>query len=159
MKRKPVGIPIDLQYFFDRSSPEPNSGCWIWMNATSPNGYGIIAKDGRRHNAHRVAYMVATNEVVPRHLDVCHRCDIRCCVNPDHLFVGTRKDNMMDCARKGRTAVPRLIGEECPASKLTAEQVRSIRSDTRSTRALARHYGVDRMTIRAVRRHETWKSV
>lgn len=157
--RKRPSEVLDINYFFDRSMPEPNSGCWIWMKALHPNGYGAVRTAGRTRNAHRIAYEVATGAAVPSGVDVCHRCDTRCCVNPDHLFQGSRSVNMRDCSEKGRIRIPMLVGEKCPAAKLTATEVLLIRADSRSQRKLARIYGVDKGTIAGIRKGTTWRSV
>lgn len=150
-----------LDFFFDRSMPEPNSGCWIWLNVLSRGGYGVVnIGNGRTSRAHRVSYMVANGlTALSSKIDVCHRCDNRACVNPDHLFLGTRTDNMRDCASKGRLRVPALSGDASPNSKLTSDQVRSIRRDPRSQRAIARAYGVDKGTIAHILHNKTWRGV
>lgn len=158
--RKPNGTPIDIGYFFDRSIPEPNSGCWIWLNADGAQGYGRMRVNGKTRNAHRAAYEIANDTILTSDIDVCHRCDTPACVNPDHLFAGTRKENMEDCARKNRIRPPTpLMGDESPNSKLTEDDVRAIRADNRSNRALARHYGLDKGTIAAVRKRLTWRHI
>lgn len=76
-------------------------GCWRWRAGKTIWGYGQFWIDGKEFPAHRVAYYIFKKEN-PRGLFVLHRCDVRDCVNPDHLFLGTQKDNILDCHRKGR---------------------------------------------------------
>lgn len=78
--------------------------CWLW-NGGVREGYGIFAHDGKKTPAHRFLYE-HINGPVSSTLDICHRCDVRACVNPDHLFVGTRSDNMKDASKKGRLTMP-----------------------------------------------------
>jgi hypothetical protein len=94
-------------YILERSIPEPNSGCWLWLPSCTKWGYGA-AYWGRRKNgtsqqinAHRLSYKAFVGPV-DDDLDVCHTCDLRPCVNPDHLFSGTRTDNLRDMERKLR---------------------------------------------------------
>ena len=83
------------------SMPEPNSGCWLWLRGVSARGYGVWKWQGKLMQATHLA--LATREIsVQAGFDACHTCDNTFCVNPDHLFVGTRKDNMRDAQAKGR---------------------------------------------------------
>lgn len=159
--RRKRGKPVTLDWMFERTHPEPNSGCWIWVAAIDRrNGYGAVKVGPTVQRAHRVAYQLSHGIKVPSALDVCHRCDTRCCINPDHLFVGTRTDNMQDCIRKDRfSPIPVLTGESSPNSKLTEKDVQAIRSDSRSQRAIARSYGVDKGTIAHILHRKTWRHI
>lgn len=89
-------------WWADRTMPEPNTGCHIWLGSICALGYGRVWKDGKAGVLiHRIAYEQFVGPVAPE-LKVCHRCDCPSCVNPDHLFVGTHDDNMQDMWRKGR---------------------------------------------------------
>lgn len=159
LKRKPKGEPLTLNYFFERSRLVPYSGCWLWLGATLRNGYGVVNVGGSVKRAHRESYQIANKILLPSSVDVCHRCDVRNCVNPDHLFHGSRADNMRDCANKGRTVIPGMRGEQLPQSVLTETQVLEIRASVLSQRELGRRFGVDKGTIANVVHRKTWRHV
>lgn len=76
------------------STPEPNSGCWLWTNARNGYGYGVLRLNGARKMAHRLSYELKHGEI-PSYLTIDHLCRTRCCVNPDHLEVVTRAENRL----------------------------------------------------------------
>jgi hypothetical protein len=122
-------------------APVPESGCWIWLHATSTAGYGQIQMAGKLEYAHRLSYERAKGPI-PAGMLACHRCDTPSCVNPDHIFVGTESDNRVDMHRKGRWVSRR--------QRLSLEQVREVDrrlSEGEAMSDLARSYGVVYATI------------
>jgi hypothetical protein len=134
-----------------RSIPIPEAGCWIWIGAMSDTGYGSLSFHGRKMNAHRAAYLAYKGKI-PHGNDVCHRCDVRICVNPNHLFIGSRSDNMQDWISK--TGGHR--GERSHFAKLTAQQVLAIRADRRCPREIAHSFGIHIAHVYALKRRDWW---
>lgn len=133
-------------------------GCWLWQGNTGKDGYGVVKRgSGIRVRAHREAYMI-TYGPIPDGLWVLHRCDNPRCVRPEHLFLGTSRDNINDMVAKDR----QLKGECNPASKLLPEQVRRIRelhTEGISTRKLARQFGVCQRTIVTIIDRIAWSHI
>jgi hypothetical protein len=123
--------------------------CWLWQGWMS-KGCGTFSLGGRNVVASRIAYKLA-HHVDPGNLLVCHTCDNPACVNPTHLWLGTAFQNMEDMRIKGRSR--RFRG------KLTEEQARAIKADTRSGAAIAAEYGVNPSSIYAIRRGRSWAHV
>lgn len=135
---------------------EQGDGCWTWRGYKRPGGYGEAyfgTEPRERVLAHRLAYEVMIGS--PGDMLVCHRCDNPPCCNPAHLFLGTLQDNMTDRNAKGRQA----RGERNGPAKLTADQVRSIRADTRPNAVIAKEYGIAPNTVPGIKRRKTWKHV
>lgn len=144
--RKPKPLIDRLNYLIDEKS-----GCWNWQGNLSSHGYGRVSYDGKYIGAHRGSYIVHVGEI-PNGLVICHKCDNRACVNPDHLFLGTYSDNMQDASNKKRLP----LGEDKVSSKLTNDNVINIRKDKRSNSEIADEYGVFRTTIARIKKRITW---
>ncbi len=156
---------IPVKEKFDRHwLGEPNSGCWLWDGAGSPNGYGQFSvgygKTAQKIGAHRASYIIHCG-TIPDGMQVCHKCDVKCCVNPTHLFVGTAKDNMQDASRKGKMRGAENVarGELNSKAKLTTEKVLAIRASSERAAVLAERYGVTEMSIWCARTRRSWKHV
>ena len=93
------GVPVK-ERLLNKSYPNKN-GCWIWHGKANDGGYGIIKIDGIEHRAHRISFEIFIGEI-PDGILVCHTCDVRNCINPEHLFLGTHQDNSDDMISKGR---------------------------------------------------------
>jgi hypothetical protein len=142
---------------FHASYEKSQNGCWLWTGADRGNGYGCLMIDGVLTSAHRYSYELKHQRSVPEGLFVCHKCDTRACVNPDHLFLGTPKINQHDKLRKGRDAAP--CGENHHASVLTTSDVLAIRASEESGVILAAKYGVKPSTVTKIRKGKAWAHV
>lgn len=142
--------------FWSHTVPEPNTGCILWTATCGRRGYGLFWDGTKLAVAHRYAWLI-TNGPIAQGLNVCHKCDTCSCVNPDHLFLGTQKQNMHDMIAKGRKVVVR--GENSKHAKLNEERVREIRNSRLSWRAFEAKYGVSQGTVSDVRCGRTWKHV
>jgi ribosomal protein L19E len=100
--------------FIEKTIPVPFSGCWIWMGAFgNVNGYGNFYLNGKHVGAHRASWLINKGKI-PDEMCVCHTCDVRACVNPNHLFIGSQKDNIHDMIKKGRQVVYDMNGIKNP---------------------------------------------
>lgn len=161
MKVRGQEVLDPLDRIMRSSIPEPNCGCWLWTgtikNSVSPYGSITIGSrsDGTRRTerAHRYAYRVIKGEI-PQGMEVCHHCDVPSCVNPDHLWLGTKQENAADRDRKGRNKPQ--FGEVNGQSRLSLSDVAEIRASPMGCRRLSRAYGVDKKTIQRVRNGTHW---
>ncbi len=142
---------------------EKTDTCWLWRGAIKNGGYGVVNRGARGEGvvrAHVFAYSWFRGPV-PAGMDVRHLCHVPNCVRPDHLELGTRRQNMADSMRAGRRLGPRRPpqGERNANSKLTVADVLAIRADSRLLREVAADYGVTMSTISSIRRGSSWQHV
>jgi len=134
--------------------PEPNSGCWLWTGSIAGGGYGQFWLNDRQVLAHRAAYELFVQKPHPL-LAICHRCDNKLCVNPAHLFLGTRAENSADMVAKNRQAK----GEQFARSRLDQETVRLILSSPLSDSEWATKLGLSKGAINHIRHRRNWRHV
>lgn len=151
---------IEERFFSNVHTEQRSSGgCWIWSGGLFNVGYGQIRVGHKKLGAHRVSWMIHRGEI-PTGLLVCHKCDVRSCVNPEHLFLGTYKDNTRDMDRKKRRIT--RSGENNGRAVLTNVIVAEIRkSYVHGSRefgctSLGHRFGVSRATIWLVVAGKLW---
>lgn len=141
--------------------------CWEWQGGRISYGkhlhYGVTTILQKKWRAHRFAYFI-TKGAIPKGLLVCHQCDNPPCCNPGHLFLGTHKDNMLDCKAKDRLNTEK--GTERYNSKFTPDDIKCIRSsygkrgrNGLTLDQLAANYQVSRSIIHAIIHRKRWKHV
>lgn len=138
---------------------QKTDGCWIWVGARKPSGYGNFYLNGRYLGSHQAAYLLHIGPIAGG-LYVCHRCDNPSCVNPEHLFLGTPSENQADMAVKGRAVGIREGGERHPNSKLTKEAVALIREKRKEgalLKELAAEFGVSESNISVICSSKGWR--
>jgi hypothetical protein len=145
---------------------QSDAGCWIWSGGNN-GSYGVFrvgsTTDGSRRQvyAHRISYELHKGKI-PAGLFVCHTCDVKLCVNPAHLFLGTNADNIRDHLNKGGSIGRSRHGEENPRAVLDVDQVRAIRRRYdcgESLTQLGRSYGVTKQAIYGIVLRKNWKHV
>jgi hypothetical protein len=141
------------------SMPEPNSGCRLWLAGGDGVGYGTVWTPDGVKGAHVAAWEEANGIKAPKGMCVCHKCDVRPCIEAAHLFLGTKADNNADMARKGRAKGGGAKGESNRHSKLTEAAVRCIRADQRNPKIIAPEYDVHWSVIYQVKQRRRWSHV
>jgi len=172
-----------MEKFWSRVERKDEQECWLWCGVVHQSGYGHFKHQGQCFKAHRVAYALTYGEIEwttgrrgSRGLLVLHKCDNRSCVNPNHLFLGTQRDNMADCSVKSRIG----HGSTHGLVKLTESDVAEIKAmhaqgvigrpgrgwskavrsgEAVSMAKVGARYGVSGKTIEMVLRRRAWVGV
>lgn len=160
--------------FWRRVRKAGENECWLWQGLKTDRGYGVASRGSRGFRAHRLSWTIHYGEI-PEDMLVCHHCDVPACVNPKHLFLGTVKDNAVDCVQKGRHVSvygddhfsrtrPELLarGEANGAAKLNETNVREILRLTKlgyGQHKLGRMFGVHQTTIYLIVHRKKWRHV
>lgn len=164
MPNKVASLPIlsekQINRFWSKVAVTANPDkCWEWRRRINIKGYGQVRAGKNMVGAHRVAFFIHNNQD-PLDKFVCHSCDNRSCVNPNHLWIGTNADNIMDCKRKGRlTPSP---GSKNGFSKLTESQVleiRRLRQDGVTSKELAEKFKTDKTNIWLIVTRKHWNHI
>lgn len=144
-KKKPLSVRFNKFI-------EKKESCWMWKGHINKDGYGTFLLNGKKTGAHRVSWIIHKG-IIPLGLYVCHSCDVRSCVNFDHLFLGTHTDNMQDMVKKGRNK----------NLKLSSEQVKKIKEilkeKNKSHSQIACIFNISKSSISAISNGQNWSNV
>lgn len=160
--RKPhrllTGLPPETRFWMRVHRGDDPAACWLWTGSTDSSGYGNFRVAQRATRTHRYSWELHRGPI-PDGLQVLHHCDVRRCVNPDHLFLGTNDDNVADKVAKGRNVS--FSGSRNGSARLTEDQVASIRQAYQPglAKVLARQYGVSDQTVLNIVHRRKWRSV
>ena len=154
---RPV-TPLSTRFW---SKVNKTETCWEWTGALGKLGYGNIEEAGRCYSSHRASWTMA-NGPIPHGAEVCHHCDNRKCVRPDHLFLGTHEENMADAAAKKRMRPTSRPGEANPRHILSSRDIPYIRELNGigfTQRELGMMYGVSQVMIGNIVRRKAWSHI
>jgi hypothetical protein len=151
-----------IDRFWKKVAIAKENECWVWIGRIGSYNYGVFDLDNKAIRAHRFSYIIHFGEIPssPPDLCVCHTCDNPSCVNPAHLWLGTRSQNMQDKIKKGRGNY--LKGIEASNAILTEVQVKEIKQKLKNEvkiAELSKIYGVSRIAIWHIKKGHNWKHI
>ena len=138
-----------MREWLSKIAVRPKTRCWIWTLCTTQRGYGRLSYRGKHRYIHHVSYEEFVGPILEGK-QVCHRCDVPSCCNPDHLYLGSQTENLIDCVRKGRHHKPTM-------TEAVAREVKYEREMTRQE--YAAKYGITVSAIDDIRRGRCWRYV
>jgi hypothetical protein len=138
-----------LKNFWAKVDKKGKKECWLWLGGTDKRGYGLISINNKMYRAPRISLLLHTGEMPDPSCDACHSCDTPGCINPYHLSECTRTKNMQDASKRGRIHIW--------TQKLSEDQVRAIRADTRMQKIIATDHGLDPSTVSKIKSRAIWK--
>ncbi len=147
-----------VSVFMDRVCPEPNTGCWLWVGSYSGPGYSHFFDKRSGNYGHRFSWRLANKSEIPAGMVVRHKCDVPCCVNPNHLLIGTQAENFADQAARGR----RPRGEARAHAKLNAPAIHEIRRRAalgEHQEHIAMDFGIASQTVSNIHCRKTWRHI
>lgn len=149
---------FDKNFILNNVSVDKNK-CWIWNGTIEKFGYGTTSFKGKEYRIHRLSMHLYNGFDLSSSLYVCHHCDNPPCCNPEHLFVGTQKDNMQDSLRKGRHVDN--SGSRHGKAKLREEDVILIRALAKDWKQIeiARHFCLTRDHVNAIIKNKIWRHI
>lgn len=139
-----------MKRFWDKVDIKGPEECWIWKASVKSNRYGQFRFNKKNTGAHRVAYILTHGEF-DNNLDVCHTCDNPPCVNPNHLWLGTTRDNILDMTKKGRHGQQRLSRDNCRQGHPYTEETTGYKENGNKYCKICK-------CLRAMRYYDTYKS-
>jgi HNH endonuclease len=143
--------------FLEKTTARKN-GCWIWEKSKNRIGYGATSYRSKSILAHRLAWIVFHGDI-PQGMKICHSCDERSCVNPDHLFIGTQRDNIRDMFIKGRRSIKFFNHPRCLMSIEKIKEIRSLLSMGLSQKRIAEIMVVSQSTISQIKLGKRWSHI
>lgn len=165
MDKRTIKRPIEERFWDKVKKTEDIDDCWEWQASLDKTGYGYFSFNKKCTSAHRAVWRITFGEI-EKHLMICHKCDNRKCVNPNHLYKGTHDDNMKDMFDRKRNVSPPITrGESRTSSKLTDIKVKEIRERLKmpikwgDIAEIARNYGVSTKLIYNIKNGKVWRHV
>jgi len=150
----------EISRFQEKYVVSKQDDCWVWSGGRYETGYGMFfMRRGSRKtfSAHRVSWQMKHGKEVPAGMLICHTCDNRLCVNPDHLYAGTHRDNNRDTIKRNRGN--RKYGSNCSWAKVTERDVLEIRESNEKQTLLAKKFGISASQICHIRKGRRWGDV